>query len=169
MPVFFHPKSVLVALAAFVILGASGGDVRGHDFTAGSLIIGHPWARATIGTSRPGGAYLTITNKGGEADRLTGAECPIAERVELHRSSVEGGMMRMVPVGAIEVPAGGKVMFAPSGYHLMLLGLKKPLVAGSKVPLTLVFEKAGRITVEVAVEPLGGKGGTKGHMGHDGH
>jgi hypothetical protein len=162
-----RPKSVLAALA--VVLAASATTVHAHDFTSGALTIGHPWARATVGTSRPGGAYLTITNKGTAADRLTGAESPVAERVELHRSSVEGGMMRMTPVDAVEVPAGGKVVFAPAGFHLMLIGLKQPLVAGSKVPLTLVFEKAGRITVEVAVEPLGGKGGTKGHMGHDGH
>lgn len=157
------------ALMVVALLALSAGAGHARDVTAGPLTIVEPWARATVGTTRPGGAYLTITNNGDEADCLTGAESPVAERVELHRSSMEGGMMRMAPVDAIAVPAGGKVMFAPSGYHLMLLGLKKPLVAGSKVPLTLVFEKAGRVVVDLAVEPLGGKGGPKDHMGRDGH
>jgi hypothetical protein len=156
------------AFVAPILLALAAGAGHAHDVTAGSLTIGDPWARATVGTTRPGGAYLTITNKGGAADRLTGAESPVADRVELHRSSVEGGMMRMIPVEAVDVPAGGKVMFAPSGYHLMLTGLRQPLSAGSKVPLTLVFEKAGRVTVEVAVRPLGG-GDTNGRRGHMGH
>lgn len=165
----FRLTFVLAALAAVVIFSTWGPTAHGHGYTVGALTIGHPWARATVGTSRPGGAYLTVTNKGAEADRLIGAECAIAERVELHRSGMEGGMMRMTPVEAIEVPAGGKVALEPGGYHLMLLGLKQPLSAGTKVPLTLVFEKAGRVAVEVSVEPLGGKGGTKDHKGHGGH
>jgi len=163
---FLRPKSVLAVVAAFVIVAASAGTARAQDITAGTLTIGHAWARATVGTSRPGGAYFTITNKGAEADRLTGAESPVARRVELHRSGMEGGVMRMTRIKAIEVPAGGKVALAPGGYHLMLLGLKRPLATGSKVPLTLVFEKAGPVAVEVAVEPLGGKGAAKEHMGH---
>jgi copper(I)-binding protein len=166
---FLRPKSVLAALAAVVIMTASAGATLAQDITAGTLTIGHPWARATVGTSRPGGAYLTITNKGAAPDRLTGAESPVAERVELHRSSMEDGVMRMTPVKVIEVPAGGKVALEPGGYHLMLMGLKQPLAAGSKVPLTLVFERAGRVAVELAIEPLGGKRGTKDHMGHGGH
>jgi hypothetical protein len=165
----FRLTFVPAVLVAVVVMAASAATAHAHDFTTGTLTIGHPWARATVGTSRPGGAYLTITNKGAEADRLTGAECAIAERVELHRSGMDGGMMRMTPVTAIEVPAGGKVTLAPGGYHVMLIGLKKPLAAGSKVPLTLVFEKAGRVAVEVSVQPLGGKGAAKDHMGHDGH
>jgi hypothetical protein len=153
------------ARIAVALLALSAGAGHAHDVTAGPLTIVEPWARATVGTTRPGGAYLTIINRGPAADHLIGVESPVAERVELHRSIMQGGMMRMAPAEAIAVPAGGKVMFAPSGYHLMLLGLKKPLVAGSKVPLTLVFEKAGRVTVEVAVRPLGG-GGMNGHMGH---
>jgi len=168
MSFMLRPKSVLAALAAVIVV-ASAATVRAHDYTAGALTIGHPWARATVGTSRPGGAYLTVTNKGAEADRLTGAESPVAGRVELHRSGMADGMMRMTPVEAIEVPAGGKVALEPGGYHLMLMGLKKPMVAGSKVPLTLVFEKAGRVAVEVTVQPLGGKGPAKDHMGHEGH
>jgi hypothetical protein len=159
------------AVAAFLGLGAMSVPVAAHDFKGGDIVVDHPWARATVGTSRPGGAYMTLINKGKTADRLIGAESANAARVELHRSVMEGGMMRMLPVEAIDVPAGGEVDLAPGGYHLMLTGLKAPLAAGARVPLTLVFEKAGRIEAKVTVVPLGGNGaGTKvptmNHMAH---
>lgn len=140
-----------------------------QDYTAGTIVIDQAWARATVGTARPGGAYLTITNRGSTPDRLVSAESPNTARIELHRSMMDGGMMRMAPVGTIDIPAGGSVKFAPGGYHLMLMGLKTPMVAGKPVPLVLVFEKAGRITVAIKVEPLGGGAGSGMNMNGAGH
>ncbi|MFM2130329.1 MAG: hypothetical protein RL477_1875 [Pseudomonadota bacterium] len=159
--------AVLAALAAVSVHGLvpAFAPALARDVTAGSLVVSRPWARATVGTSRPGGAYLTIVNKGTTADRLLRAETPVAAMCELHRSIMDGGMMRMTPIEAIEIPPGGEVKFAPGGLHLMLMGLREPLAAGKPVPLTLIFEKAGRVSVELAVEPLGGKVGgmeTKG-------
>lgn len=147
--------AILASTLAALAIGATL-NARAHDYTAGTVVIGHPWARATVGTSRPGGAYLTLANKGAVPDRLTAAESPVAGRVELHRSFREGGMMRMARVEAVDIPAGGEVRFAPGGLHIMLMDLKAPLTAGTKVPLTLVFENAGRVTVEFRIEALGG-------------
>ncbi len=163
-----HSRLFAAALAAVAFAGAL--PSQAHDYTVGTLAIDHPWARATVGTARPGGAYLTITNKGSTPDRLVAAESPNTARIELHRSMMEDGMMRMVPVGTIDIPAGGSVKFAPGGYHLMLMGLKAPMVAGKPVPLVLVFEKAGRVTVAITVEPLGGgKAGAGMNMNGKGH
>ena len=103
--------------------------------------------------SRPGAGWLTIRNTGGE-DRLVGAESPAAARVELHTHLHEGGVMKMRKVEGIDVPAGGEAALEPGGDHLMLFDLKAGLTPGDTFPLTLVFEKAGSVTVEMRVVPL---------------
>src|SRR5690606_35945517 len=104
----------------------------------------HPWTRATPGAATVGAGFLTLVNRGGEDDRLTGARTPIAERVEIHTHRVEDGVMRMRPVeGGVALPAGGTVTFEPGGLHLMMIGLDRKLVAGESVPLTLDFAEAG--------------------------
>ncbi len=103
--------------------------------------------------SRPGAAWLTIRNTGGE-DRLIGAESPAVERVEIHTHIHEGGVMMMRKVEGIDLPAGGEAVLKPGGDHLMLFGLKAGLKTGDSFPLTLLFEKAGRVDIEMRVAPL---------------
>ncbi len=127
-----------------------------HSYKLGDLEIGHPWARATPPTAPSGGAFLTITNNGKTADRLMGASTPIAEKAQIHETKMEGNVMRMrEQEHGLEIPAGGKATLAPGGYHIMMMGLKEPLKEGAKVPLTLVFEKAGKIDVELMVMAIG--------------
>ncbi|WP_439594474.1 copper chaperone PCu(A)C [Falsiroseomonas sp.] len=114
------------------------------------------WSRAA-GAGRTGAGYLTLRN-GGAADRLVAARAAIATRVELHTHVHEGGVMRMRPVEAIEVPANGSVTLEPGGLHLMLLELKRPLNQGDSVPVTLVFERAGEVQVQLAVQSAGARG-----------
>jgi copper(I)-binding protein len=129
------------------------------------LRIVHPYARATPPGARSGGIYLVVENAGKEADRLVGAASPAARIVEIHAMRMEGNMMRMRPVAALDIPAGGKATLAPGGYHVMLSDLHAPLVAGATVPLTLKFEKAGTIDVTVDVEAAGAghAGGSASH------
>lgn len=122
---------------------------------ASPLRIEQPFARATAPTARAGGAYMTIVNSGATADRLLRVESSVAARVELHTVIKEGDVMRMREVPGIDVPANGKAMLAPGGFHVMLMELKAPLKAGDTAPMTLVFEKAGRIEVAVPILPLG--------------
>jgi copper(I)-binding protein len=122
---------------------------------SGPLRIEQPYARATAPTARAGGAYMTIVNSGGTADRLVRAESAVAARAELHTVIKDGDVMRMREVPGIDVPANGKAMLAPGGLHVMLMELKAPLKAGTTASLTLVFEKAGRIEVTVPILPLG--------------
>jgi copper(I)-binding protein len=88
---------------------------------------------------------------------------PVAHASEIHEMKMEGNIMRMRELDkGLEIPAGGTVTLAPSGFHVMLMGLKAPLKQGTKVPLTLVFEKAGSIDVELTVEGLGATQPTQG-------
>ena len=141
----------------------------GHEYHAGNLYIDHPHARPTPPGGRTGAAYFSVANKGGSPDRLLRASSPRAASVELHSMSMEGNVMRMRALPAVALPAGGMVKFEAGGLHVMLTGLKQPLKAGERFPMTLVFEKSGPVTVEIAVEEAGAavpaaKAGT--HAGH---
>ena len=120
-----------------------------HEYKLGSLEIEHPWARPS--NVQNGAAYMTITTMGKDSDRLVSVTSPVADAVELHTHIMDGNIMRMRPVDGIDVMPGKPTELKPGGFHVMLLGLKHPLVAGSTFPLTLTFEKAGSMSVDVAV------------------
>jgi copper(I)-binding protein len=160
-------KITLKTWCAATVLGAAALGALAHGYAAGALKIGHPWARATVAGQATGGAYLKLENTGATPDRLLGGSTPAAERVELHSMSMEGNVMRMREVPAIDIPAGQTVELKPGQFHLMLVGLKAPLAVDAKIPLTLKFEKAGEVKVEVKVEsmgPAGVQGADKGHQ-----
>jgi periplasmic copper chaperone A len=140
-------------LAALLALGAQAGTVT----RAGDLAIDTPWARASIGTSRPGAAYLTIRNTGEVPDRLIGVRTPAAGHAEAHAMVQENGVMTMRAAGPLEIPPGGAVELAPGGLHIMLMGLAAPLTEGATLPLTLIFERAGEVTVEAPIAAIGAK------------
>lgn len=140
----------LLAAAVAVTLSAAA---LAHGYTLGTLSIAHPWAKASAGMAANGAAFLKISNSG-QADRLVSAQTPAAARTELHTHSMEGGVMKMRQVEAIDVPASGTVALEPGGLHVMLFDLKAPLKEHGRIPLTLTFEKAGSVTVEVQVESL---------------
>ena len=125
-------------------------------YRLGALTIESPWSRASVGGAGAGGAFMTIRNAGDRDDRLVLVESDVAGRIELHRTVMEGGVMRMRPVdGGIEIPAGGMAELRPGSFHVMLMGLAAPLEEGGRFPVTLGFEHAGTITVEVAVRAAG--------------
>lgn len=126
-----------------------------QEFRAGGITVVAPWARATPGGAKVGGAYLEIKAAGGAGDRLVSAASAAAGTVEIHGHINEGGVMKMRRLDGLAVPAGTSVMLKPGGYHLMLVDLKQPLKQGDKLQLTLTFEKAGTLSVEGPVAPLG--------------
>jgi copper(I)-binding protein len=130
-----------------------------HDTTIGTIVIGHPWARAA-GANTNGAAYMTLRNAGPQADRLVSASTPIARTVELHTHIRDGEVMRMRPVADITIPAGQTVRLRPGGLHVMLIGLTEPLRQGATAPLTLRFERAGEATVQLEIQAAGARGHT---------
>ena len=163
-----------LAAAAVALVPVSAALADGHgkkpmDHAMPSKVKGvaveNAWARASAGMVRNGGAYLTIVNGAAEADRLVGAEAGVAERVEIHTHIDDNGVMRMRRVEGVDLPAGGTVELKPGGYHVMFMGLHKPLKKGEKFPMTLVFEKAGKIATEVEIMDVGSMRGGGGHGG----
>lgn len=133
-----------------------------------SIQVTQAWSRELPPTAPVGAAFLQIENHSENADRLISANSSIAEVTELHAHIHEGDVMRMVKVDNIDVPAHGNLTLEPGGYHIMLIDLKKPLVAGEQLPLTLQFEQAGQM--DITVDILSSDAGTAAeHMDHSNH
>ncbi len=138
-----------------VFLGASviATSALAHEYQLKELHIDHPFARATVAQQTAGGAFLTIANEGKLDDRLISASSSIANSVELHSMEMAGDIMKMRAVDGIVLKAGSKLAMQPGGgYHVMLIGLTQQLKPGEHFPMTLQFEKAGKIEVMVHVE-----------------
>lgn len=142
----------LLCIFAFAFALLASGLGMAHDYTHGAIGITHPWARFTAPGAPNGAVYLVIQNTGTETERLLGAATPRAEKVELHATEMEGDVMTMRPRDSVEIKAADIVTFEPGGLHIMLFKLTAPLKEGDKFPLTLRFEKAGELTVDVMVE-----------------
>jgi len=131
-------------------------QAHAHDFKLGDLVIDHPYATPSLAGTRNGNVYFKgLRNRGGQADRLIAAKSAVAERVELHQMQMDGTIMRMREVPAIELPARTEVKLRHGGagtHHLMLVNLKQALKEGERFDLELVFEKAGTRTVNVWVQ-----------------
>lgn len=139
-------KSALLAAVAaitFALPAAAGGDIMVMD----------PYARAASASAKSGAAFMMIHNHGTTDDRLIGAASPAAKRVELHTHVEEDGVMRMIHVEeGFALPADGMIMMQRGGQHVMFMGLTEPFEQGKMVPVTLIFETAGEIEIEVPVD-----------------
>jgi periplasmic copper chaperone A len=123
----------------------------------GDIEIAHGWVRAMLDGQPAGGGYLTLTNRGTEADRLVSATAEDARTVEIHMMEMKNDVMVMRPVdGGLEIGPGETVELKPGGLHLMFMGVEKPFAEGQSVNATLVFEKAGSIDVALPVRRLEG-------------
>lgn len=137
-------KSVLAAL----IMTAAAASA-----SACGLQIKDGWARATVEGMNMSGAFMVIHNCNKTDDRLTGGSSPVAERVEVHTHINDNGVMRMREVeGGLTLPAGAHTELKPGSYHIMFMGLKRPLKAGETVPVTLTFKNAKPHTVQLPVQ-----------------
>jgi copper(I)-binding protein len=151
-------KSAFAAVLIVAALPAFADDAK--------IAIEDPYARATPAGAQTGAVYMTIDNKTSTPDRLAGAASDVAAQVQVHEMSMDNGVMKMRELtDGLAVPAGGSVTLKPGSYHVMLIGLKKPLAAGDSFPLTLKFEKAGNISVTVPVKAMSSTQGGMGNMG----
>jgi copper(I)-binding protein len=147
------------ALIAFIIALTGTTVARADDVKAGDLVISQAWSRATPGGAKAGAGYLTIENKGSAADRLIAISGDVAGKIDVHEMAMNNGVMTMRPLdNGLTIDPGKTVTLAPGGYHLMMTDLKQPMKLGDKVPLTLQFEKAGKVAVTLDVQGVGAKG-----------
>lgn len=153
-----------LACVATLMLTASA---HAQEVKAGDLVITQAWSRATPAGAKVAGGYLTIENKGAAPDRLLSGTGDIAGKVEIHEMAMNNGVMTMRPLDkGLVVEPGKTVKLAPGGYHVMLMDLKEPLKQGDKVPLTLEFEKAGKVVLSLDVQGVGAQA-PAGHPGGD--
>lgn len=155
-------------LALIMVLSPS---LMAHEFKLGEIDIVHPWSRETPQGAKVAAGYVTIVNRGSEADRLVAVTGEIAGRTEIHEMAVDDkGVMTMRPLAdGLEIPAGGEVALKPGGYHIMFLDLTGAPRQGERFSGSLTFEKAGTVEVEFAVDAMaGGSGHGGGHGNHGG-
>ncbi len=151
--------AVTRAIACATVLACFLAPALAEEVKAGDLVITQAWSRATPGGAKVGGGYLTIQNKGSAADRLIGGSADVADKVQVHEMATTNGVMTMRPLDkGLSIEPGKTVKLSPGGYHLMLLDLKSPLKQGDQVPVTLEFEKAGKVKLTFDVQGVGAKG-----------
>lgn len=149
----------LFAVALFALFSSlTSFDASAQEFKAGSIVINQPWSRATVSSAKVGAGYMTITNTGTEADRLTGGTLPQAGRVEIHEMRIVDDVMKMRPLAkGLEIKPGETVTLKPGGYHVMFMQLKEPFKEGETLKGDLTFEKAGTVAVEYKVGKIAAK------------
>lgn len=132
-------------------LACAAGPLDAQEFRAGDLSVVRPFAPPSAG--RNGSAYMIIENRSAQPDRLIGASSPAANVTELHTMVMDGDIMRMRKVEGVDIPPNSNVVLQPGhGFHVMLLGLKTPLVQGESIPLALMFARGGTVQVKVAID-----------------
>ena len=149
-------RHMLLAVVTLLALGAVA------QAQAPSVEVSQAWARATTSTAKVGGVFLTL-KAAGTADRVVSASSPVAEKIELHETINDAGVMKMREVPQLVLAPGQATVLKPGGTHIMLIGLKRPLNRGESFPVTIVFEKAPPATVSVTVQAAGAGGPGHGH------
>ncbi len=141
----------LAVVAAPLAPDAHSATAQGAPAHSASVLqVSQPWSRPTVAGANAVG-YMILVNHGRAADALVGVESPLAVRVEIHVSSMRGGVMSMRKQDRVVVPAGGQASFAPGAYHLMLVDVTRTLVAGDVIPATLSFASGARIKARFKV------------------
>lgn len=145
------------SLAAAAVLGHHGPAALAHgtEFRKAGLEIKHIYATATAPGQPHGAVFIKqVKNKAGTSDRLVGGKAAVSKSVEVHQMVMDQNVMKMREIPGIEIPAKGHVSMdrgAKEGYHLMLMNLTRPLADGERFPMTLIFQQAGALEVEVEV------------------
>lgn len=164
---------ILAAAVAALPLAASAHAGHDHGTTVGDLTVTGAYARST--NPKVGAAFMTIENKGSTDCVLTAVSAPeVTDRAELHTNREENGVMSMLPIDSVTVPAGGSHALERGGDHVMLMDTKAPLAEGDEIALTLDFGACGQVPLTVKVDNKAGMPGApasaQGHdAGHGGH
>lgn len=162
---------VIHLIVPLVMALCAGGSSYAQTSVAKSIVVDQPWARATPKGAKTGAAYMTVVNNGAAGDRLVGAATAVADKVQFHQDTEDNGVSRMREIPRVDLAPGAKTVFKPGEMHMMLVGMKQPLVQGQSFSLTLRFEKAGNVEITVPVEGVGAMQhegmGSMTHMPHD--
>lgn len=139
-------------LSAFTLFSA---QTLAHEYNAGDIEIDHPWSREAPPTATVIAGFFQLKNNAQQDDYLINASTPVAKRVEIHTHEMSDGMMQMKQIDRVKIAAQETVMFKPGSYHLMIFNPEKAYKQGERFPMTLTFQNAGEVQVELAVEKNG--------------
>jgi copper(I)-binding protein len=158
-----------ILVASLVALSAlSGSAASALDYKVGSLEIDNPWSRAVPKGAKVAAGYMKIKNMGTEPDRFVGGSTPVAGRFEIHEMSMDRGVMKMRPLpSGLEIKPGETIELKPNAFHIMMMDLKEPIQRGKAFKASLMFEKAGQVDVDFAVEAVGATSAAP--SAHDAH
>ena len=144
-----HRSIIAITLITALVLSACGTESTGPEIS-----VEDAWARPVPAAGGNGAVFFRLVNTGNEADQLIGGESPVAGSVEIHKTTMEEGVMRMEHIPGLELPVKGEALLEPVGYHVMLIGANTSLALGDTLPITLRFEKSGEIQMEVQVREI---------------
>ncbi|MEM1372210.1 MAG: copper chaperone PCu(A)C [Pseudomonadota bacterium] len=146
---------MITSAVAFAFLSVAPPVLADGD----NVVIDGAWSRASIGTSRPGVTYMSLTNTGDTAVIVTGLRTDLAMMPMIHTSSTdEQGVTRMSHMDRLEIGAGETVALAPGGLHVMLMDLQRPMVEGESYTLSLDLQNGDEISVEVPILSIAARG-----------
>lgn len=154
----FFPQTLAALLLGFVASSAAADS---------DLQVKDVWIQAAPPGVKVMAAYLEVKNNGKQQQTLTGVSSPAFGKIEIHRSVIHGNMAHMEHQKELPLPPGASVLLQQGGLHLMLMGVKKPLVVGDQVPMTFAFGNGAKISVSAIVRS--GKMEDHGQMDHSGH
>ena len=141
------PSRTAVALAALLLVSCAPKKSQPPEIS-----ISGAWSRATVAGQSSAAVYLTVANTGGGDDKLLNVSTPIGQAT-IHSSTMDNGVMRMRPVREVDIPAHSTVQLKPGGTHIMITGVKQPLIAGTRFPLAVHFDRSGDRRIDADVRP----------------
>jgi copper(I)-binding protein len=148
-------STAYIAIAFSLLIGLPASAVA----DSGDIVVEDAWARASIGTNRPGAAYMILRNTGSDPVTLVGLETPLAMMPDIHETTTDSnGVSSMGPVGEITILPGESVSLEPGGMHAMLMRLQTKMVEGETFPLTLNFADGGTLNVDVPILGIAARG-----------
>ena len=141
----------MCAASLLLVQFAAQSPAQTAEAHRGPITISQAWSPATPPTATVAAVYFSVSNSGSQADLLLALSSPVAARVELHESRDAHGVLEMRELTSLPCPAGATVLSRPGGLHVMLIGLSRPLTAGTVFPLALRFRDAGTLTLQIPV------------------
>ena len=147
--------SSTIAIVISILIGLPTASFAGSE----DVVVEDAWARASIGTNRPGAAYMTLRNTGSDPVTLVGLETSLAMMPDIHETKTDAnGVSSMAPAGEITIPPGESVSLEPGGLHAMLMRLQTKMVEGESFPMTLNFADGGTLTIDVPILGIAARG-----------
>ena len=146
-------KMLIVLVISLLIAFIARTQAQTTVVKVGNLTISETFTRATVTGQKNAAGFLSIQNAG-NVDKLLSAKSNVSSAVEIHEMKMDGNVMQMRQVNALDIPSKGKVELKPGGYHLMFIDLKSPLKSGETIEVQLNFEKAGKVDVKLPIQDM---------------